>query len=165
MSSGRSRRRSRRVLPTVVLLLGVLLTVGTLLPAASYSTGDAGRDATVGVTDDPQAMLGLDTASSVRTGHVDPLVNVTNDFESTATVTVTLNDDSATKVDLVVDGANVGDEYTIDLNRSETVAIDVDVPDDDSYVNDNVVFDVSADGTDIDAVASNRTTTIEDGTT
>lgn len=164
MSGGRSRRRSRRVLPALVLLLGVLLAGATLLPAASYSTGDVGRGATVGVTDDPQAILALDTAAGVRINHTDQLVVVTNDLEGAATVTVTLSDDSATKADLAVDGALVGDEYTVDLNRTESVAIDVDIPNDDSYVGDDIVFDVSADGVDIDATASNRTATIEDST-
>lgn len=165
MSRGRSRTRTVRVLPIAVLLVAVLLVGATVLPAASYSTGDVGRGASLGVADDPQAILGLDTASGVRIDHTDQLVVVTNNLDSAATVTVTLDDDSATKADLVVDGVNVGNEYTTDLNRSESSTIDVYVGNDTSYVGESIVFDASADGTDIDAVATNRSAAIEDSTT
>jgi hypothetical protein len=165
MSRGRSRTRTVRILPLAALLVAVLLVGATVLPAASYSTGDVGRGASVGVTDDPQAILGLDTASGVRIGHTDQLVVVTNNLDGAATVTVTLSDDSATKADLVVDGSNVGDEYTADLNRLESSTVDVSVGNDTTYVGESIVFDVSADGTDIDALATNRSASIEDSTT
>ncbi|MFC7208931.1 hypothetical protein ACFQL3_01590 [Natronoarchaeum sp. GCM10025321] len=164
MSSGRSRARSRRVLPATVLLLVVLLLGATLLPAASYSTADVDRGATLGITDDPQALIALDTATGVRIGHTDQLVVVTNNLQNTATMTVTLNDASATKADLVVDGISVGDEYTVDLDATESVAVDVAIPDDDTYVDEKIVFDTSADSVGIDAVATNRSATIEDTT-
>lgn len=165
MSRDRSRTRTVRVLPLAVLVVAVLLVGATVLPAASYSTGAVDRGASIGVTDDPQAILGLDTASGVRIGHTDQLVVVTNNLDSAATVTVTLSDDSATKADLVVDGVNVGDEYTADLNQSESSTVDVSVGNDTSYVGESIVFDASADGTTTDAVAPNRSATIEDATT
>ncbi|MFC7116332.1 hypothetical protein ACFQH2_18845 [Natronoarchaeum sp. GCM10025703] len=79
-------------------------------------------------------------------------------------MTVTLNDASATKADLVVDGISVGDEYTVDLDATESVAVDVAIPDDDTYVDEKIVFDTSADSVGIDAVATNRSATIEDTT-
>lgn len=165
MSRRRSRVRTVRALPLTVLLIAVIFVGATVLPAASYSTGDIDRGAALGVADDLQAIIGLDTASSVRIGHTDQLVVVTNNLDSAATVTVTLSDDSATKADLVVDGVNVGDEYTVDLDRSESSIIDVSVTDDDSYVGDRIVFDTSADGTTTDALARSRSATIEDSTT
>jgi hypothetical protein len=65
----------------------------------------------------------------------------------------------------VVDGSNAGDEYTVDLNRFESSTVDVSVGNDTSYVGESIVFDASADGIDIDAVATNRTAQIEDSTT
>jgi hypothetical protein len=165
MSRGRSRTRTVRILPLAVLLVAVLFVGATVLPAASYSTGDVGREASLGVADDPQAILGLDTASGVRIGHTDRLVVVTNNLDGAATVTVTLSGDSATKADLVVDGSNAGDEYTVDLNRFESSTVDVSVGNDTSYVGESIVFDTSADGIDIDAVATNRSAQIEDSTT
>jgi hypothetical protein len=165
MSRGRSRTRTVRILPLAVLLVAVLFVGATVLPAASYSTGDVGREASLGVADDPQAILGLDTASGVRIGHTDRLVVVTNNLDGAATVTVTLSGDSATKADLVIDGSNAGDEYTVDLNRFESSTIDVSVGNDTSYVGESIVFDASADGIDIDAVATNRSAQIEDSTT
>jgi hypothetical protein len=165
MSRGRSRTRTVRILPLAVLLVAVLFVGATVLPAASYSTGDVGREASLGVADDPQAILGLDTASGVRIGHTDRLVVVTNNLDGAATVTVTLSGDSATKADLVVGGSNAGDEYTVDLNRFESSTVDVSVGNDTSYVGESIVFDTSADGIDIDAVATNRSAQIEDSTT
>lgn len=162
MSRRRSRTRSRRVLPMLVVILGVVLLGGTLLPAASYSTGTVDRGASVGVTDDPMALLALDTAAGVTIGQTDQLVVVTNNLESAATVTLTLDDDSATKADLVVDGTTVGDAYTVDLARSASVAIDVAIPADASSVGDDIVFDVSADSSDVDAVVTNRRAPIEE---
>lgn len=152
------------MLPVVVVVLAVVLAGATLLPAASYSTGDAGRGATVGVTEDSQAMLALDTSAGVRIGNTDRLVVVTNDLPSTATVTVTLSDDAATMADLVVDGVVVGDEYSLELDSTASVSIDVQIPDDESYVGEQIVFDTSADSVDIDAVAANRSAPIEDNT-
>lgn len=161
MSRRRSRTRSRRVLPLLVVFLGVILIGGTLLPAASYSTGAVDRGTSVGVADDPTALLALDTAAGVRIGQTDQLVVVTNNLGSAATVTLTLGDDSATKADLVVDGATVGDSYTVDLAQAGSVTIDVAIPADDSYVGDDIVFDVSADSSDVDAVVTDRRVPIE----
>lgn len=164
MSRRRSRERSRRVLPVVVVVLAVVLAGATLLPASSYSTGDADRGATVGVTEDSQAILALDTSTGVRIGNTDRLVDVTNNLPSTATVTVTLSNDAATMADLVVDGVVVGDEYSLELDSTASVSIDVQIPDDQSYVGEQIVFDTSADSVDIDAVAANRSAPIEDNT-
>ncbi|NHX37771.1 MULTISPECIES: hypothetical protein [Halolamina] len=159
--SGRSRRRSRRVLPVVVLLTAVLLVGAAVLPAASYSTGDVDRGAGVDVVNDQEASLSLDTAANVSVGTVDQLVVVTNGFESTATVSVSLTSASPANASLVVGGASVGDAYSTDLGPGASLTVDVDVPDDDSLDGSEIVFDAAAETGDIDATASGRRVPIE----
>lgn len=163
--SGRSRHRSRRVLPVVVLLAAVLLTGATVLPAASYSTSDVSRGAAVGVVDDPAASLSLDTAANVSVGTVDRLVVITNGFDSTATVSITLTSMSPENASLVVGGASVGDSYSTDLSTGSSLTVDVDVPDDSALDGSEIVFEVTADTKDIDATVPGRSVPIEGNST
>lgn len=162
MTRRRPRRRTRRVLPLTIAVLAIVLGGATLVPAASYSTGDVSRGTAVGVTDDPQGLIALDTATGVRIGHTDRLVVVTNNLDSAATVTVSLHDGSATFAELVVDGTRTGDSHTVELDPAASVGIDVEIPDDGSLVGDDIVFDTSADSAALDAVLRDRRAPIED---
>lgn len=163
--SGRSRRRSRRVLPAAILLAVVMLAGAAVLPAASYSTGDVSRGAAVDVVDDPAASLSLDAAANVSVGSVDQLVVITNGFDSTATVSITLTSASPANASLVVGGASVGDSHSTDLSPGASLTVDVDVPDDGTLDGSDIVFDTTADTGDIDASAPGRTVPIEGSST
>lgn len=165
MTARRSRTRSVRGLQGSLILLAVLLVAVTVFPAAAYSTGDAGRGVTVSVADDPDALLAIETAASVRTGHVDRLVVVTNGLGRGATVTVSLTPEAASKGELVIDGARVGDTYSATLSHSEGFALDIDIPADSSDVGDDIVFDVTAETASARMSAPGRRVPIEDGST
>jgi len=159
----RRRRRSRRVLPFAVLLAAVLLAGAAVLPAASYSTSDVSRGAAVGVVDDPEATLSLETASNVTVGAVEQLVVVTNGFGATATVAVALTGASPANATLVVEGASVGDSYSTELGPGASLTVDVDVPDDGTLDGAEIVFDTTADTGGVDATAPGRRVPIEGG--
>ncbi|MHC3439828.1 hypothetical protein ACYJ1Y_17495 [Natrialbaceae archaeon A-gly3] len=154
----RSRSRSTRVLPLAVIVVVVLLWGATILPAASYTTAGVDRGAAFGVAEDQNAILGLEIAPEVTAGSTDELVVITNRFGTDVTVTVTLDSDSTSNGDLVVDGTNEGDEASIALGPDEHVTIDVDVASETD--GDTLVFHVSADGTGMTGTVTDRSTTI-----
>jgi hypothetical protein len=71
------------------VLLAVLALLAGVVPAASYTAADVPRGSDVAVTDDQNAVVGLDK-NNVTRKQFDPLVNVTNGFDDGATVSVAL---------------------------------------------------------------------------
>lgn len=155
----RSRSRSRSGLPLVVVVTLVLLCGVTALPAASFSIAGIDRGTAAGVTDDPNAILGLTVSQSVTLGTTDDLVVVTNDLGSDATLTVTLRSDSTGKGDLSVNGVT-GDEVSFDLAAGSSQRVDVVVSADPAYADTQLYFHVSADSSSVDGTVTDRQTTI-----
>ena len=116
MSRGVPRRGggSRRWLFVVLVVVTAALAV-TALPAASFSTASVPRDTNANVVKDPDAVVGLDKAESVREDEKDRLVTITNNFDGPADVTISLvEDDGDFYVDTDGDGTaeNVGNSHT-----------------------------------------------------
>ncbi len=156
-----SRRysRSRDSLGVVLVAVLILLCLASALPAASFSTAGVDRGVSAGVTDDPNAILGLAISQSVTLGTTDDLVVVTNDLGSDATVTVTLRSDSTGKGDLSVNGVT-GDEVSFDLAAGSSQRVDVVVSADPAYADTQLYFHVSADTAGLDGTVTDRQTTI-----
>jgi hypothetical protein len=143
------------VLVVVMLLFGV-----TILPAASYSTADVDRGASLGVADDPDAALGLVIAENVSVGTHEELVVVTNRLGGDVTATVALDDSSTSKGTLSVASGETGDSVSFTLAEGASQQVDVDVANDSALAGDTLVFHVSANGTGIDAAVNDRQTAI-----
>lgn len=94
----------------MVIVSGVLL--GMTLPSGAFSLVDAARSGTVDVASDPSAELGLTVYPCVDKDNVDPLVDVTNNFEEPLSVTVSLVDASLGTLHV---GDQTGDSVTFSL--------------------------------------------------
>ncbi|WP_139043133.1 hypothetical protein [Haloferax massiliensis] len=132
------------------------LVGATVLPAASFTTAEVDREATVSVVDDSNAIHNLAVASSVTIGQTSRLVTVTNDLETDVSVEIALRADSSDKGALVVDGTSVGDSYTFSLPMGTSRDIDIDVVSDSTLDGERVYFSVNATGTGLTVTAPDR---------
>lgn len=107
----------RRVVPGVFV---AFLLIGLLFPSGAYSLVEAARSGVVGVTGDQSAELGLTVYSCVDKDNVDPLVDVTNNFEESLSVTVSLVDGGLGT--LHADGQS-GDSVTFALGIGATTTV------------------------------------------
>lgn len=151
------KRRSRSILRTSIIAALLVIAVAVSLPAASFSTGTLDRDASVDVVSDPDGVLGLEIATSVSKNQQDWLANVTNNFETTVTVTISLPNNDGT----LYFGGDSGTTVSASLGPGtmETAEIDVD---NNLQSGDVVEFTITATGTGVEANAD-RTTTVESG--
>lgn len=157
----RSPRESRsRILTVCGVVLVVLVVVGATLPAASFTRSQADRSSAVSVANDDNAVLSLDTASEVTINGTSDLVNVTNGFGQSVTLTVSIRSDSTDEGDLVVDGTNHGDEVSLSLADGATETIRVEVPDDSTLTDEVLYFHVAASAPGLEVTANNRSVPI-----
>ncbi|MBX0323018.1 hypothetical protein EGH21_08260 [Halomicroarcula sp. F13] len=133
-----------------------VLVGATVLPAASFTTAEVGRGATISVVDDSNAIHNLAVASSATIGQTSRLVTVTNDLGTDVSVEIALRADSTDKGDLVVDGTSVGDSYTFSLATGTSREIDIDVVSDSTLDGEQIYFGVNATGTGLTVTAPDR---------
>lgn len=152
MSRYRRGGGGRRYLLVVVAVLVAMATV----PSSSFTNGSLERGDDIDVVDDPSGVIGLDVAAGVTNDSVDPLVNATNHFGRTVTVTVTL--ETGSDGDLYVDGTNVGDEASVTLDPGQRQRIDVKAT---SGAGSSLAFDASAVTTGFSGNFPTRSTDVE----
>lgn len=151
------RRQSGSRLSWGLLAIGVFaVLVYGLTPAGLATTGQLEREATVDVAADDYGVLALDVAQSVRNNRIDPLVNVTNNYELSVSVTVTLQ--NGNDGDLYLDGTNVGDEATFTLGSGNLQTVEFEA---DTSAGSTVYFDVTGSAADLDVTALDRTTNVK----
>lgn len=129
--------------------------------SAAFTTAEIGRNSDVDVVTDPNAVLGIDTASNVHINSTETLVNTTNGFNQTVTVTVELRTSSTDRGDLVVNGENKGDQVSLSLSQDESANIQLAVPDDSSLVGKSAHFDIRASNSGLQVKAPNRSVPIK----
>lgn len=159
----KSRRRSREragshsslTYVCGLLLVGALI-VGVSLPAASFSRGEIPRGSAVGVAADENAALGLDRAQAVYINDTSVLANVTNHLGQDVTITVALRSDSTHVGDLVVDDRQYGEVASFTLPQGATKSVEMSVPDNSSFTDEVVYFDVTASESGLTAKAPDR---------
>lgn len=152
------RGLTRRAALGLVAAGGVTMLTETF----GFSNAVASRAASVSTADDPNALVGLDVATSVTKNQVSDLVDVTNNRSETISVTVSLiNGDGGTTSDLYFNGSNVGDSVTFDLAPGNSKLVRVETTLNDGSVLD---FNVSATSADFDFTAD-RTTDVVAGNT
>ncbi|WP_435066892.1 hypothetical protein [Haloplanus sp. C73] len=158
-----SRRGGSRfgVLTWVAAAVLITAALGGVSPTTAFTTGDVDRSSAVDVVTDPEAALGVDSATAVHTNSTDPLVDTTNRLDRATTVTVSLRDNSTSYADLVVDGTNEGDSISLSLGRGDAARVSVVLPDDESLVGSTVRFDVSASASGLHVSATDRRVPIE----
>ncbi len=146
------------------MLFGVafVVAVGTGgLPTAAFDSADASRSTDADVVSDPDAIHSLDVAPAVHINSTDPLVNVTNYFGQSVTVTVTLRDDSQHLGDLVVDGNNTGNESVFTLGETETKTVKIEIPDDSTLTTETVYFHVNGSARGLTVTAQDRSAPVD----
>ncbi|WP_226479675.1 hypothetical protein [Natrinema amylolyticum] len=165
MTRRRSRGRSRRHWLLVVGIVIGLLALSGVPPSTSFSTGDTARESGITVVDDPSAVLGIDNHLTMQTGETCKLVDVTNRFDTTVTVTVTLRTDSEKYGNLTLGNGREGNETSFSLRADSTQRVGLETKNESTYDGDNVYYHVDATATDLDIVATDRYSTIDDDTT
>jgi hypothetical protein len=140
-----------------------LLALSGVPASTSFTTGDAVRGPGINVADDPSAVLGLDNHSAMQTGETCKLVNVTNGFNTTLTVTVTLREDSEKYGNLTLGNGREGNETSFSLGAGSTQQVGLETENDSSYDGDDVYFHANATAASVDVVATDRHSTIDDG--
>lgn len=159
------RRGPRTTTPGLLLIAGGIIIIAFVLGSggmgtASFSTGEASRGNSVNVAADETAAHSLDVATAVHINATDPLVNVTNRLGQDVTVTVTLRSDSTHIGDLIVDGANHGDETTFALAEQQTKTVKIQIPDDTSLTTESVYLHVSATAPGLEVSAPDRNVSV-----
>jgi len=165
MARRRSRRRGGGRWLVVVGLVFALLTLSGIPPSASFSMGDTARGSEINVADDPSAVLGLDNHSAMQTGETCKLVDVTNGFDTTVTVTVTLRADSEKYGNLTLGSGREGNETSFSLEADATQRVGLETKNESSFDGDDVYYHVNATATSLDVVAMDRYSTIDDSAT
>lgn len=161
----RSRRRSGRPwLSVVAVSVTSLLLLTAMPPSASFDTGAAERGAGVPVSDDENAILGLSNHSAMNTGETCKLVNVTNRFDQSVTVSVALREDSEKYGNLTLGNGREGNQTSFSLGSGSSQKVGLETDDNSSYDGDDVYYHANATGNGVRAVATDRHSTIDDGT-
>lgn len=161
----RSRRRSGGPWQLVSVVVVASLLVLTLMPpSASFDTGSASSANAIPVVDDEAAIHALSNHSAMKTGETCKLVTVTNNFDRSVSVTVSLRDDSTKYGNLTLGNGREGNEttFTLGAGAGETVGLETDNVS--SYDGDDVYFHANATGDAVDVVAMNRYSSIDDST-
>lgn len=150
----RTRAKNGRSAYTLGIIVVVALISGHVLPVGSVTSGQLPRDTAFDVVNDEDGVVGLDVEGSVTVNQIEPLVDVTNRFESD--VTVTLQD--ASDGDLYVNGNNRGDTATVTIGPDGTKTISIKAK---GPSGSQVDFDVTASTAGLSVVATDRSTTVE----
>lgn len=140
----------------VVIVTGIAL--GMVLPTGAFTLTDFSRGATLDVSSDDAAELGLDINASVKNCARQALVNVTNNFFPSIDVTVTLADGSVGTLYTTVN-SDSGSSVTMSLASGGTGTVELDA----NYTGSlptTIGFDATASGTDVSVEAA-RSTTLE----
>lgn len=163
----RRRRRSRRRSGTpwqIVIALAIASTFALTFapPSASFTTGGDSSATDVPVAQDADAIHALSNHSAMQTGETCKLVTITNHFERSTTVTVSLRADSRAYGNLTLGNGPLGNEATFSLaaGTSETVGLETD--NDSGYDGDDVYFHANATGDGVGVVATDRHSSIDD---
>ncbi|NHN46906.1 hypothetical protein G9464_04755 [Halostella sp. JP-L12] len=160
----RSRRRSGRPwLSVVVVAVTSLLLLTAMPPSASFDTGSVGRGSGIAVADDGNAILGLSNHSALKTGETCKLVNVTNRFDRSVTVTVALREDSEKYGNLTLGNGREGNQTSFSLGTGISRTVGLETDNESAYDGDDVYFHANATGDGVRAVATDRHSTIDDG--
>ena len=163
MSPRRSRRRSggpRRPntllgLVSVLFLTIVIINYG-VFSAGAFRSSALSRTSSADVVSDANAIHGLDQARVVNINSTDPLVNVTNRFRHSVTITVSLRADSVSVGELVVGGSPTGSEAVFVLNNGETKTVSITIPDNASLAEEAIYFSVDASAPSFTVTAADR---------
>lgn len=168
--SQRGRSRGRRRTPTTVRVLSIALLVTVLVvgllfgavgaPTGAFEIGTTDRLASIDVVSDSSGLQRLDVTTALESGSENCLLTVTNQFGQDLTVTVSLREGSTGygTLNVSIDGES-GDAVEFPLAAGATRTVDMAV---DSGTAENTTrFDVTADGTGIDASLPNRHAPIE----
>lgn len=114
----------------VLLFAGLAMVAGAAaIPSGAFSTGEVPRATTVDVVQDENGVVGLDRAGSVRKNRIDRLVTVTNDFDTSRRIVVSLvGNDGDLYHDSDGDGTleNVGSSITLSLLVGESTDVYVE---------------------------------------
>ena len=163
MSPRRNRRRSTgpRYPSTLLGILSVLLIAIVIINYGAFSAGafrnsTLSRTSSADVVSDADAIHGLNQARAVHINSTDPLVNVTNRFESSVTIMVSLRADSTSIGELVLDGSSTGSEAVFNLNSGETKTVSIAIPDNTSLAEETVYFSVDASAPGFTVTATDR---------
>lgn len=136
--------------------------MGTSFPSGALSAESVPRDESVDVVTDGNGAHGLNNATSLNTGKVCKLVDITNKLETDADITVTLRKDMRSYGDLELNGVNSGDEVTFSLADGNTQRVKMNVSDDTSLNGKMVYFHVNGSAPGLTVIAKNRTVPIDD---
>lgn len=161
----RSRRRSGRTWQLVFAVAVVSLIAFTLTPpSASFSAGTDTSAVGVLVVGDESAIHALSNHSAMKTGETCKLVTVTNNFERTVTVTVSLREGSEAYGNLTLGNGRLGNETSFSLGAGVSETVGLEIKNDTTYDGDDVYFHANASGDGVDVVATDRYSSIDDGT-
>jgi hypothetical protein len=105
----------------LVLLVVVVALAGVAVPAASFTTADVPRGASVSVTQDTDGIVGLDKATSVQAGEKERLVTVTNNNDQTVDVTITFENPGRG----YLTAANTGQRNSVELTLTQGESQDI----------------------------------------
>lgn len=157
----RSRRTVGRTVGRYALVFGIAsVMVLSMNSAILVTKGDMARDAAVPVVDDLNGKLALDIVDSVNpNGGYRELMDVTNRFSRTITVTVSLQVSSDGVLRDNEDESGV-DSVTLDLAPGEQLQVDID-PNDNLNSGYEIYFDVTATATGLTVEAHDRFTTAQ----
>lgn len=104
-----------------MVVIATLLLLGLTLPSGAISLAELPRGTVLDVANDPSGILGLTVYSCVDKNTIDPLVDVTNHFQSTTSVTVSLVDGTLGTLHV---GGQSGDTVTFSLGAGATDTVD-----------------------------------------
>ena len=154
-SSGRNRPGTLLGLVSVLLLAIVIINYG-VFSAGAFRSSTLSRTSSADVVSDADAIHGLNQARAVHINSTDPLVNVTNRFEHSVTIMVSLRTDSTSIGDLVVGGSPTGSEAVFTLNSRETRTVSIAIPDNATLAEETVHFSVDASAPGFTVTAADR---------
>lgn len=141
-----------------LFLVGVVVLAG---PSNLFTALTLPRGSSSDVVSDPSSVVGLDT-THVGAGTNRELTTITNQFQQSITVTVSLTGDSVDQATLYADGINHGDTVTFDSVASgANVSVNASVKCKDSLVGQSITYDIEATGAGINGTIQDRSVPIE----
>lgn len=142
--------------------MGAGITGAGLIPSRAFSSVSGGRTVNIGTASDENALLGLFVYDPVEVNKTDPLVDVTNNFSETLTVTVALNDCTQGSLESPSGDTGCSAQAAVDPGNTGTWQITTD-----NQVADGttISFDVSGTGATTEVTAPGRSTTAQKNVT
>jgi|GEM_PF-3854711 len=160
------RRRPRRhrngsgVRSAALVLVVLVVVVATAVPAQSVLSATLDRSSSADVVVDDEAVVGLSLADEVHTGSTERLLDATNNYTDTLSVTVALASNDTDLGDLVLGGTTEGDTATFDLQPDAGQRVSLDVPCDGSLAGRTVTVTVKVSGPGVDGEVVREHTTV-----